>query len=159
MGNYWLPSVPFWAVTGVGGWGAEDALTEFFSFSPSCDVLSSFFSLPFFCCFFSFLKRCFSSFVKSFPSFCFTKQKRKHDRQPKTGLTQDLDKFKHEPSLARCHRSRESFLQNCQQNKHLITPRTDVCFTIRLWTSQTAPPKQTSRSATLVIRSSNFSYS
>lgn len=110
-------------MTGVGGWGAEDELTDFFSFSPSCDVLSSFFSLPFFCCFFSFLKRCFSSFVKSFPSFYFTKRQQKHDRQPKTGLTQDLDKFKHEPSLARCHRSRESFLQNCQQNKHLITPR------------------------------------
>lgn len=76
-GNYSL-KIPFWAVFCAEGWGAGgDEVTDF-SFSSDCDVLSSFLSLPFFCCFFSFLKRCFSSFVNSFPSFCTTTAQRTH---------------------------------------------------------------------------------
>lgn len=67
---------PFWAACWAGGCGAEAAkLAAFFSFWPSCEALSSFFSLPFFCCFFSFLSRCFSSLVSSLPSFCKIKTK------------------------------------------------------------------------------------
>lgn len=52
-------------VTGFEGGGA-DAFSFSFSFSFSGGPLSSF--LFFLCCFFSFLRRCFSSLVNSLPS-------------------------------------------------------------------------------------------
>lgn len=61
--------LPFCAGPGVSGCWAVDG-AAFFSLSVPLSVgpLSSF--LPFFCCFFSFRKRCFSSLVSSRPSFC-----------------------------------------------------------------------------------------
>lgn len=47
--------------------------------------------------------------------------------------------FEHEPLLVRCHRSRESLLQNPPVHSYLITPITKVGLTLCLWTSQTAP--------------------
>lgn len=141
MWNYYV-TIPLWAVICAEGWGAGRAGGDFFSLSPGCDVLSSFFSLLFLCCFFSFLKRCFSSFVNSFPSFCICIYKRTAKTLQtggKTGLRGDLDKFEHGPWFVRCHRSRESLLQKPSVDSHLTTPLTDVCLTLRLWASQTAP--------------------
>lgn len=92
MWNYSL-KIPLLAVFCAEGWGAGgDGATDF-SFSPDCDVLSSFLSLPFFCCFFSFLKRCFSSFVNSLPSFCTTTAQWTHYSLDQKGPRRDLNKF------------------------------------------------------------------
>lgn len=120
------------------GWGAGGDEATGFSFSPDCDVLSSFLSLPFLCCFFSFLKRCFSSFVNSLPSFCTTAQ-RTHYSLVQKRRDEILTSFEHEPLLVRCQRSRESLLQKPPVHSYLITPITKVGFTLCLWTSQTAP--------------------
>lgn len=155
--NYWLSSVPFWAVTGIEGWGAEDEPTDFFPFPPSCAVLSSFFSLPFFCCFFSFLKRCFSSFVNSCPSFYFAKHWTTQNRSYRRSWQMRTRTFARPTPSSPWELSAKPSTNKHEFN-HTVNRRLRHNTPLNIPNS-TAKTTQTSRSVTLGIRASNSSYS